>query len=147
MTVEIRHGQRLPVPDYRNMYQIEAHYMHGDMNGNSVVTSSYLRDDASSLMFDLEGLAFMKTLKGGQYGTTIEETKEKVIAFFAANDYFHWEYTDVEAFIEEFVVDDDHDDSYEYAATLQDVNVFLYDEHGHKYIMAVKVNGKSINDD
>lgn len=146
MTVEIRHGYRVVVVEYKNMYQLEAHYMHGDMNGSSVVNSSYMRDDVASLNFDLEGLAFMKTLTPGKYGTTTEEAKEKVAEFFAANNNFHWEEEDVEGFIEEFVVEDDTDDSYEHAATLQNVYVFLYDENGDKYSMNVKVNGKPIND-
>jgi len=146
MTVEIRHGSRIAVPEYKNMYQLEAQYMHGDMNGSSVVTSSYLRDDIASLNFDLEGLAFMKTLPAGRFGITTEDAKERVREFFAEHNNFHWVEDDVEAFIEEFVVDDDTDNSYEYAATLRDVNVFLYDEMGVKYSMNVKVNGKPIND-
>lgn len=146
MSVQITRGMQARVPEYKNMYQIEAHYMHGDMNGTSISTGFYLRDDSASVHFDLEGLAFMKTLKAGQYGTTTEDAKEKVREFYAANNNFYWEDADVEAFIEEFVVEDDHDDSYEYAATLQKVHVFLYDENGVKYNMDIKVNGKPIND-
>lgn len=142
MTVQMTKGPLSYVPNYTNTIRIEANFMHGDMNAFSSEVVSYQRDQQSEINFDLEGLAFIRAECGGP----VERDQEKVRAFYAKNKNFYQPQEWVEDFIEQFVIQDSTDDSWERAAKLDDVNVFLYDENGAKFTMAVTVDGVPLHD-
>lgn len=142
MTVKIKVGSQVFAVAWTNSIRIEANYMHGDMNGSSTVPVMYQRDELSEIAFDLEGLAFLRALRVPE----TDEAKDLVREFFAANANFDHSDEDVEDFIEDFVIQDDTDDSWSRRATLVDVKVFLFDEHGAKFTMDVLVNGERLDD-
>lgn len=146
MTVQMTKGTQIVIPAYRDVVFIEANYMHGDANGYTKETVFYRDDQTDDINFDLEGLAFLKTIMTGQYAITTEHAALATRQFFEANAFFNIDEDQVENFIEQFVIQDDHDDSYEYAATLVAIHVFAHDGQGERFVMDVKVNGKPIND-
>jgi hypothetical protein len=143
MTVKITKLSPVENPFIRDMIRIEASYMHGDMNGYSVEVSQYLREQTADVNFDLEGLAFMKLLPTPQ---VYEELQEQVKQYFSDNNYFGLDEEAADGFVELFVVQDSSDDSYEKAAALQEVEVFIYDSEGIKHDTHVLVNGMTIHD-
>ena len=147
MTVTMTKGQPVTEPDYRDVVFIYANYMHGDANGHSTETVFYRDDQATDIHFDLEGLAFLRTVCNGQYAATTEHAGLMVREFFASNGFFgNHDDEDVDDFIEQFVVQDDHDDSYEYAATLKSVDMMAHDGLGVRHVMEVRVNGEALHD-
>jgi hypothetical protein len=150
MTVEIQKLSPADDPIIRDMIRIEANYMHGDMNGYSVEVSMYLREQTADIHFDLEGLWLLKKLTGQLehvFGSVkYEKLQEIVREYFADNYYFGLNEDTAENFIELFVVQDSTDDSYEAAARLDKVEVFIYDSEGIKHDTHVLVNGMTIHD-
>jgi len=142
MTVKIKVGEQIHVINWTNSIRIEANYMHGDLNGSTTETTMYQRDQFDEISFDLEGLAFLRGLQVQE----IEEVKLLVDEFYMSNNNFDHPPEDVEGFIEQYVIQDNHDDSYENAAKLMTVDVYLFDEHGAKFRMNALVNGKPLND-
>lgn len=146
MTVTIKKGEQVIVPVYRNTVFIYANYTHGDGNSHSTETVFYPDDQTDDIHFDLEGLAFLRTVMTGQYAATTESAALATMQFFADNAYFGLDQEAAENFVEQFVIQDDHDDSYEYAATLKYVDMFAHDGLGVRHQMEVKVNGEALHD-
>lgn len=146
MTVTIKKGEQVIVPAYRDTVFIYANYTHGDGNGHSTETVFYPDRQTEDIHFDLEGLAFLRTVMTGQYAATTESAALAVRQHFEANAFFGLDEDAVDNFIEQFVIQDDHDDSYEYAATLKSVDVFAHDGLGVRHQMEVKVNGEALHD-
>lgn len=149
MTVEFKNRVLEVLPTYTNMIRIEAEFMHGDANGYTKSVSMCHDDEKKYYTFDLQGLAFIRKLNFGVYQMRIDTLRELVIQFFETNSYFGVDNEDecdvLEQFMENFVLQDDHDDSYEYAATLEKVEVFIYDDIGGKWKVQPFVNGKELS--
>lgn len=147
MTIEFKNRVLEVPPTYTNMVHIVAEFMHGDMNGYTTSVSMCHDDETAYIEFDLQGLAFIRGMDYGVYGMGIETLRDLIQDFFEVNNYFGVDDEDsaLEGFIVKFAVQDDHDNSYEYAATLEKVEVFVYDDVGGKWKVQPFVNGKELS--
>lgn len=158
MKIDLSIGSPVTVPTFKNQFELEVNYMHGDANAFNQQTEYFLQGDETKLKFALQGLAFMRLkMKGLVTYPTRNQEEELIAKFFDSlgfmiplNEYGDYEsevnHPEVKEFLDTWMQIDTTDESYEYNAIIDEINLFYYSNEGVKHKVFITADGKLLND-
>jgi hypothetical protein len=141
MTVKLTIGKEVELPTYKDVYEIEVGFMHGDADAYSTESCFYKpRLQFNEMKGHLYGLAFMRTPEySGLYDRRLEEQAlEQHLSELGMDKKA------IDQFRDSFVQRDTTDGGYSTNARIDAVNIFYYDMEQKKFEVDVLVNDKPL---
>lgn len=150
MSVDLNICEAVPIPPpHKEVFEIRAEYMHGDMNAFSTETKIFAPEDDLLFLYVRGCFAMMQFQAAhpqGLYSFTQLQLHEAVEQHFkdwsdaiTEDDSLSF----LAQFLEDFAIQDSTDDSYEYAAWVASIDVFWYDENSVKHRVEIVVDGNT----